>query len=256
MSTTNLFSLSGKRALVTGAGRGIGRGFALTLAEAGADVAVLDIDADLARSTAAELERHGGQSLSIACDVTDSEQVRAAVGQVVETFGGLDVAVNNAGIVINQNAEEMTDEQWDRVMDVNLRAVFLCAREEGRVMIGQGGGAIINTASMSASIIVHPQPQCAYNASKSGVVGLTRGLAAEWAPRNVRVNSISPGYTLTELVRQEPIARMHDHWKSLTPMGRLGEVEDLAGALLFLASDASSFMTGQDLIVDGGYTLW
>lgn len=256
MSLTDLFSLSGKSALVTGAGRGIGRGFALALADAGADVAVLDIDADSARYTATDIERHGVRSLPLVCDVTNSEQVQIAMEQVLRAFGGLEVAVNNAGVVINEKAEEMTDEQWDRVMDVNLRAVFLCAREEGRIMLTQGGGAIVNIASMSASVIVHPQPQCAYNASKSGVVGLTRSLAAEWASHNVRVNSISPGYTLTELVRQQPIASMHDHWKGLTPMRRLAEVEDLTGSLLFLASDASRFMTGQDLIVDGGYTLW
>lgn len=256
MSIVDLFSLSGKRALVTGAGRGIGRGFALALAEAGADVAALDIDADLAQATAAEIDERDARSLPITCDVTDSKQVQAAIRQTVDVLGGLEVAVNNAGIVVNEKAEEMTDEQWDRVMAVNLRAVFLCAREEGRIMISQGTGSIINTASMSASVIVHPQPQCAYNASKSGVVGLTRSLAAEWASYNVRVNAISPGYTLTELVRQEPIASMHDQWKRLTPMGRLGEVEDICGALIFLASDASRFMTGQDLIVDGGYTLW
>jgi len=183
--------------------------------------------------------------------------VRAAVGQVVQAFGGLDIGVNNAGIVINAPAQQMTDEQWDRVVAVDLRGVFLCAREEGRVMLKQGrGGSIINTASMSASIIVRPQPQCAYNAAKSGVVGLTRSLAAEWAPHGIRVNAISPGYTLTDLVRQEPIAHMHDFWRSLVPMGRLGEVDDLVGALVFLASDASAWMTGQDLIIDGGYTVW
>lgn len=257
MAVLDLFKLDGKRALVTGGGQGIGRGFALALAEAGAAVAVIDINPTTAAKVAAEIEARCRPALAVACDVTDPDDVRRAVEQVVERFGGLDIAVNNAGKVINAKAEEMSAEAWDDVLNLNLRAVFLCAREEGRVMIRQGaGGSIINTASMAASIIVHPQPQSSYNASKSAVVGLTRSLASEWAPHNIRVNCISPGYTLTELVRQEPIVHMHDYWKSLTPTARLGEVEELTGALIYLASAASSWMTGQELTVDGGYTIW
>lgn len=248
-----MFDLTGKSALVTGAARGIGEAVAFALARQGATVAVLDRDAAeeaAERVTAAT----GAKTIGVTCDVTDSASVDAAVGRTIQAFGRLDIAVNNAGIGVFGPAEEHSDSDWERVLAVNLRGVFYCARAEGRSMITGGGGSIINTASMSATVAV-PQPQISYNASKGGVVMLTRSLAAEWAPHQVRVNSVSPGFTLTPLVRQEPISSQHELWTSLTPLGRLAEPEDLVGAYVYLASDESSFTTGTDIVVDGGYTV-
>ncbi|HEV7899887.1 MAG TPA: SDR family oxidoreductase [Planosporangium sp.] len=251
-----MFSLAGKRALVTGGARGIGQAVARGLARQGASVAILDHDEAGAVATAEEIAAETGVTTAgVPCDVTRSASVDQAVAVCVEALGGLDIAVNNAGIGVFCPAEDLDDDSWDSVMDVNLRGVFICARAEARVMLAQGtGGSIINTASMSAQIAV-PQPQVSYNTSKGGVVMLTRSLAAEWAPRGVRVNCVSPGFTLTPLVRQEPIASQHELWRSLTPMGRLAEPEDLVGAYVYLASDSASFTTGADLVVDGGYTV-
>jgi NAD(P)-dependent dehydrogenase (short-subunit alcohol dehydrogenase family) len=251
-----MFNLTGKRALVTGGARGIGEAVATGMARQGASVAILDQDeAGATQAAAAIAASTGAATLGIACDVTDSASVDAAVGACADAFGGLDIAVNNAGIGVFCPAEELDDDSWDAVLDVNLRGVFVCARAEARVMLAQGtGGSIINTASMSAQIAV-PQPQVSYNTSKGGVLMLTRSLAAEWAPRGIRVNSVSPGFTLTPLVRQEPLTSQHESWRNLTPLGRLAEPEDLVGAYVYLASDSASFTTGADLVVDGGYTV-
>jgi len=179
--------------------------------------------------------------------------VDRAVQVSLDRFGRIDILVNNAGICIHENAEDMTDEQWDAVMDVNLKGVFYCCRAVGKVMIKQGGGKIVNVASMSALIVNRPQNQVSYNASKAGVVMLTKSLAVEWAQYGIRVNAISPGYMLTEMTRK--VSHMFPLWEPMVPMRRLGEPEELRGALLFLVSDASSYVTGHNLIVDGGYTL-
>jgi NAD(P)-dependent dehydrogenase (short-subunit alcohol dehydrogenase family) len=192
--------------------------------------------------------------LAFQADVTRRDQVEAAVEAVLKRWGRLDIAVNNAGICHNVPAENMSEQDWDRVLDIDLRAVFLCAQAEGRRMIAQRSGSIINIASMSAQVVNFPQPQAAYNAAKAGVVQLTRSLAAEWAPHGVRVNSISPGYVNTELL--EPGKPLHPQWIQLTPQKRLGEPWEIAGAAVYLASEAARFCTGTDLVVDGGYTLW
>jgi len=247
------FDIRGKKAIVTGGARGIGKSIAEGFAKAGADVAIVDIDIDEAKKTAEKIKQAGVKVIAIKTDVTKPDQVSAMVREVVEEFGRIDICFNNAGICINEKAEEMSYESWCRVIDVNLTAVFLVAQAVGRVMIKQGGGSIINTASMSAHIVNIPQPQCAYNASKAGVIQLTKSLAVEWMPYNVRVNCISPGYIFTAMTLSAP-----DEWKKtwldLSVARRMGKPEELLGAVIYLASDASSFTTGADIIIDGAFT--
>jgi len=248
------FSLKGRTSLVTGGGQGIGRAFALALAEAGAKVAVVDLNPVTANQVAEEIRALGQEALAIEADVSQRAHVERMVETVVQAWGRLDIGVNNAGVRCWADAETMSEADWDALMAVNLKAVFLCCQAEGRVMLAQGYGKIINTASMSARIVNRPQKQVAYNTSKAGVVHLTRSLAAEWASRGVRVNCISPGYTWTPLV--ESVAHLVPEWLKDIPMGRMAQVSDLQGALIYLASEASDYVTGHDLVVDGGFTLW
>jgi NAD(P)-dependent dehydrogenase (short-subunit alcohol dehydrogenase family) len=254
------FRLDGRVALVTGGGAGIGRGFAHGLAEAGAKVAVVDISTSAAETVANELSEIGTDAIAITTDVTQLDQVQNMVDTIVDRWGYLTIGVNNAGVAGWFDAETMPQDEWRKIMSVNLDGVFYCAQAEGRVMLEEGYGKIINTASMSAHISNTPQNQAAYNTSKAGVLHLTRSLAAEWASRGVRVNSISPGYTRTALVEQfinEPIGtEKYPFWMERTPMGRMAEVSDLVGAVVFLASEVSDFMTGHDLVIDGGYCAW
>jgi NAD(P)-dependent dehydrogenase (short-subunit alcohol dehydrogenase family) len=254
------FRLDGRTALVTGGGQGIGRGFAHALGEAGAAVAVVDLVSARAEETAHELAQKGIDALALTADVTRPDQVQAMMDRVIEKWGALTIGVNNAGIGLWADSESMPLAEWQRVLDVNLTAVFLCAQAQARAMLAAGYGKIINTASMSASIVNTPQNQAAYNASKAGVLHLTRTLAAEWAARGVRVNCISPGYTRTALVEdllQTPEGQtMMPEWMRHTPMGRMAEVSDLQGAVVFLAAPASDFVTGHDLVIDGGYCVW
>ncbi len=257
LSILDRFRLDGKTALVTGGGQGIGRGYAHALAEAGASVAIVDINSATAQQVAEELRELGQQSMWIKADVTVADDTKRMVDAVVKEWGKLDIAVNNAGRTIWSKTEEMIEKDWDDLMTLNLKGVFLCAQAEARVMIPQKYGKVINTASMSGIVVNRPQCQAAYNASKAGVIHLTESLAAEWAPHGIRVNCISPGYILTALVNKIPEVVEHlPFWTELTPVGRLGEVDDLQGAIVFLASDASDFMTGHNMVIDGGYAVW
>lgn len=254
------FRLNGRTSLVTGGGQGIGRAFCHALAEAGAAVAVVDMRLDLAEEVAQELVQKGVEAIAVQADVTKPEQVQAMVDAVLAKWGKLTIACNNAGIGVWADAVDMAWDAWLKMVNVDLNSVFLCSQIEARVMIPAGYGKIINTASMSGHISNTPQNQAAYNSAKAGVLHLTRSLGAEWAKRGVRVNSISPGYTRTKLVDDllaTPIGQtMLPTWMGMTPMGIMAEVTDLQGAVVYLASAASDYMTGSDLLIDGGYCAW
>ncbi|WP_125612589.1 SDR family NAD(P)-dependent oxidoreductase [Specibacter cremeus] len=251
-SILDRFSLAGKVALVTGGAMGLGLAMATALTEAGATIVLADVNEERGAEAAASL---AGASF-VHMDVTDEEQVRAAVVGVVETHGHLDILLNNAGITIHAPLETSSTADWRKVMDVNLDGVYLVLREVGNVMVGQGSGSIINTASMSGIIANVPQAQASYNASKGAVIMLTKSAAAEWASRGVRVNAIAPGYMETELTKPFFAAggAQIDTWMAMTPMGRPGQPDELGGAAVFLASEAASFITGAVLSIDGGYT--
>jgi NAD(P)-dependent dehydrogenase (short-subunit alcohol dehydrogenase family) len=243
--------LSGRRALVTGAAQGIGEACAVALAEAGAHVIVTDLDGSRAKAAADRLTAKGMKADAHALDVTNT----AALEALTDALPALDVLVCNAGIVFNTPAEEMSDEEWERVLSVNLTGVFKTCRSFGRKMLQAGRGSIVNIGSMSASIVNTPQPQCHYNASKAGVHHLTRSLAVEWATRGVRVNAVAPTYIETPLLAKlEETPELIARWIDLTPMKRMGKPHEVASVVLFLASDASSLMTGSVVSADAGYT--
>jgi len=254
MSIEKLFDIKGRKALVTGAGRGIGKVLALTLAEAGCDVALFGLHHKNLEEVAALVSKSGVRSLVLEGDVSRKSDVQKAFSAVVKGFGRLDISVNNAGISMQTPVEEMPEPDWDRIMDINMKGVFLCSQEAAHLMIPRKSGSIINIGSISARTVNVPQKQAVYNTSKAGVVMLTQAMAVEWAPYGIRVNSISPGYMKTEMTLSS-MSKLFPAWESLTPLGRLGEPEELRGALIYLASDASSYMIGHDLVVDGGYTI-
>jgi len=243
--------LSGKVALVTGASRGLGRAIALTLAASGAKIACVDVDESLLGESVQQIRQAGGQAESWVCDVTDSQRVNEVVGEVVSSLGGIDILVNNAGITRDNLLMRMKDEQFDAVLAVNLRGTFLFTRAVARPMIKAKGGRIINIASVSG--MMGNPGQANYSASKAGVIGLTRTVAKELAPRNITVNAVAPGFIATDMsakLGEETLRQIEQR----TPLGRLGHPQDVADAVLFLASDAAGFITGQVLVVDGGLT--
>lgn len=254
MSVLDLFDLRGKKALVTGASSGIGKQVALAYVQAGAELAIAARSLAALEDLAGQIAAAGGKALPIACDVTRQDQVAAMVDRMTDEMGGIDVAVCNAGIVSVTPMLDMSLEEFERIQKTNVTGVFLTAQAAARAMVAQGrGGSIITTASMSGHIINIPQQVGHYCTSKAAVIHLTKAMAVEFAPHNIRVNSISPGYIMTELV--EPLAEYHRLWEPKIPMGRIGRPEELNGLYLYLASAASSYMTGSDLVIDGGYCL-
>jgi 3-oxoacyl-[acyl-carrier protein] reductase len=244
--------LSGQVAIVTGAGRGLGRLIAEVLARAGARIACVDVEAELAAQTVQRIEAAGGTGEALPCDVTDSRRVGEVVEAVVTKWGGLEILVNNAGITRDNLLVRMKDDQFDAVINVNLRGTFLFIRAAARPMIKGRRGRIINVASVSG--MMGNPGQANYSASKAGVIGLTRTAARELAGRNITVNAVAPGFIATEMTAAlgEQIV---EEVKKRTPLGRLGDPQDVADAVLFLASEAARFITGHVLVVDGGLTV-
>ncbi len=252
-----LFSLKDEVAFVTGAGSGIGQGVAVGLAEAGADVALFDLPSSKGlEETARAVTGKGRRALVVTGDVVDGASLTAAVEKTQQSLGPLSLAVNCAGIANATPAEDMPIDQWRRMLDVNLTGVFLSCQAEGRAMLAHGRGAIVNIASMSGSIVNRGLRQAHYNASKAGVIHLSKSLAMEWVGRGVRVNVISPGYTLTPMNLRPEVAEQLKVFAAETPMARIATVEEMVGPAIFLLSPAASFVTGVDLLVDGGFECW
>lgn len=255
MAVLDAFDLTGKTAVVTGGNTGLGEAFARSLVEAGASVALAARNRERSERVAEEISDTGGTAVAVDLDVTDRAQVDRMVEEVTERLGPVDILVNNAGVCYHRPAVEVPPEEWHDVFDVNVHGLWNCAQVVGGRMIEAGGGNIINIGSISAMIVNRPQWQPAYNASKAAVHQLTKSLAAEWAPHNVRVNALAPGYVKTEMSPvDEP--RFRQRWIEDAPMQRYATPEELGPSIVYLASEASSFMSGSVLVFDGGYTLF
>lgn len=251
------YNLTERVAIVTGGGRNIGLACVQALAEAGAHVVIADINPDVAAEGQQAMAEAGYQVDVMLLDVTNADAVTEAAASVVEKHGRIDILVCNAGMAVNTPAEEVSDEEWQQVMDLNLNGVFWCCRAFGKYMVEAGSGSIVNIGSMSGVISNKPQPQVHYNASKAAVHMLTKSLAGEWAPHGVRVNAVAPTYIETEMTKvgmNNP--DWYPTWMEMTPMHRVGQTEEVASVVLFLASDAASLMTGAVVLTDGGYTVW
>jgi NAD(P)-dependent dehydrogenase (short-subunit alcohol dehydrogenase family) len=257
LNAPKLFDLTDNVALVTGAGSGIGQRIAMGLAQCGADVALLDRRGDdgLAR-TADFVAAAGRRSITVAADVTRSEAVRDAVTRTEAELGTLTLAVNAAGIADANPAEDMEESQFQTLMDINLKGVFLSCQAEARAMLRSGRGSIVNIASMSGVIVNRGLSQCHYNASKAAVIHMSKSMAMEWVDRGIRVNTVSPGYTATPMNTRPEMVHQTKLFEEQTPMGRMASVDEMVGPAVFLLSDAASFVTGVDLLVDGGFCCW
>lgn len=254
MSVLDAFKLTGKIAVVTGGNAGLGEAFAEALADAGAQVAIVARTRATAEQVAARIRDRGGRAIVVDADVTRPDQVERMLATITDQLGPVDILVNNAGLCIHRPALEVPAAEWHQVFDVNVHGLWYCAQTVGRQMVARRAGVIVNIGSISAMIVNRPQWQPAYNASKAAVHQLTKSLAAEWAPYNVRVNALAPGYVKTAMA---PVDRPEFRiWREDTPQQRYALPEELGPTLVYLASDASSFMTGSVLVIDGGYTLW
>jgi NAD(P)-dependent dehydrogenase (short-subunit alcohol dehydrogenase family) len=258
MNILEKFAMKDYCSIITGGATGLGKAMAEGLADMGSHIVIADRDRSRAEQTAEAMHAEKGvRVLAIEADVTRPEDVQRIVEESLAAFGKIDVLVNNAGIVRTAKAEDMSFQDWSDVINVNLNGVFLMSQAVGRVMIQQQKGSIVNISSMSGIIVNTPQGQCSYNASKAAVISLTKSMAAEWASHSVRVNTIAPGYMKTELTKHffEQGGGITDLWMERTPLGRPGIPEDLAGIVVYLASEASSYATGGVFVVDGGYTV-
>ncbi|TDT33912.1 SDR family NAD(P)-dependent oxidoreductase [Naumannella halotolerans] len=254
MSILDTFSLAGRTALVTGGYRGLGLAFSRGLAEAGADVVIAARDGEASATVAAELAAETGRTVvGTALDVNDRDSIRAALDLALERTGRLDVLVNNAGTCYHRPALEVPDDEWDSVFSTNVDGLWKISQEAAKHFSAVGGGNIVNVGSISAEIVNRPQWQPAYNASKAAVHQLTKSLAAEWAPLNIRVNAVAPGYVKTEMAPVDD-PKFKARWIDDSPMQRYALPAEIAPTVVYLASDASSFMTGSVVVIDGGYT--
>jgi len=247
--------LTGKVAIVTGAGRGIGKGIAMALADAHANVVVNDVDLNSAEEVARQIGSSRGRALAVKADVRRGDEISRMFEAAVKNLGGIHILVNNAGIVLRKPAEEIAEEEWDKLIDINLKGTFLCAQAAAKAMIKGGkGGRIINLSSIMGGVAL--PPRAAYCASKGGIIALTKDLAAEWAKHGITVNAIAPGWTITEMTQsyfsQEPVRQF---LLERIPLNRLGKPEDIAHVAVFLASEYSDYITGQTIYVDGGWTI-
>jgi NAD(P)-dependent dehydrogenase (short-subunit alcohol dehydrogenase family) len=253
----NLFSLEGKIAFVTGAGSGIGQRIAVGLAEAGASVGCFDLPSSKGLAgTVDQIKGLGRDAIALTGDVTQAADLQRAVEGVERGLGPLSVALNCAGIANAAPAEELPLEQWQRMLDINLTGIFLSCQAEAKVMLPRKAGSIVNIASMSGIIVNRGLLQAHYNTSKAGVIHLSKSLAMEWSDRGIRVNSISPGYTATPMNVRPEVAEQVKQFEADTPLGRMATVDELVGPAVFLSSQAASFCTGIDLVVDGGFVCW
>jgi NAD(P)-dependent dehydrogenase (short-subunit alcohol dehydrogenase family) len=253
-----MFDLKNYVSVITGGAQGLGKYMALALAEYGSNIIITDINLKLAKETAKEIKVKGVKTLAIKMDVRDKAQIDTMTKKVIDNFGKIDVLVNNAGIAKHIPIEDMGYEQWKELMDINLNGVFLVSQLVGKEMILRKKGSIINISSMSGIIANIPQCQAAYNTSKAAVIMLTKSMASEWAKYNIRVNTIAPGY-MNIGVAEEFFKNKTDlamEWLKLIPMGRPGEPGELGGIAVYLASEASSYVTGGVFTIDGGYTIW
>ena len=246
------FGLGGKVAMVTGAAQGIGKAIAELYAEKGADLVLVDLS-EKVKETEEVVRGYGRKALSVIADLTSTEQVNGAVTQAISEFGRIEILGNNAGVVFLDDAENLNEEEWDKTMAVNLKAVFMMAQAVGKEMIKAGGGKIINMASQAGLVAL--DNHVAYCASKAGVISITKNLALEWGEFNVNVNSISPTVILTELGKKAWAGEVGEAMKKLIPAGRFGYPEEVAAVALFLASDAANLITGENIVIDGGYTI-